>query len=377
MNLTSCELKKIICNPIVWIALAAVIILNAFTILIGGEQSQYAANAPAFRTNIQELQERSAYFAGPITQEWIDRFQLEAEAILNESGIAEYNRYEDIQVAANFYVNALNFGDQMADYYLEKYPGAKGEALADDTRVRYNYLASEYTANYNYDYGYQKIRNMMTLYPYTIGVVILIALAPIFSSEYSKRTDALLLTSKNGKKKVVRAKLRAGLLAALGIWAIVTLLNIVVIFSLYGITGWEAFWQNWIIDVAPFPWVQGEITVVAIATSLIGALFFALILMLVSSFSKNQFISIIVGAIILLFPMLDFAFTSNAFVNMLYNFLPSRLMMGVRIWQGFDLFYFAGIVIPYQYVAIVTSILVSALLIPVTTHFFIRHQVEN
>lgn len=115
----------------------------------------------------------------------------------------------------------------------------------------------------------------------------------------------------------------------------------------------------------------------AIATSLLGDLYFALILMLVSFLSKNQFVRIITGAIILLFPMLDFAFTSNAFVNMLKNFLPSRLMMGVRIWQSFDLFYFAGIVVPYQYVAVAVSTFVSVLSIPVTTRFFIRHQVEN
>lgn len=415
MKLTACELKKIIRGPIIWIALIAVIALNIFSILIGGEQSQYSANAPAFRTNIQELQQRYAYFAGPITPEWIAHFKKEAETILNdpqyrvsddeaerivqtyvsqygysedavrnnpilflnEKGIAEYEKYEDVQVASNFYINASDFGNRMAEYYRNTYPGAKGEALAADTQSRYYYLADEYTANYNYAYGYQKVRNMMTIYPYTIGVVLLIALTPIFSSEYSKRTDALLLTSKNGKKKVVRAKLKAGLLIAIAVWGIVTAINLIVIFSIYGTTGWEAFWQNWVIDVAPFPWTQGQITMIAIATSLLGTIFFACILMMVSSFSKNSFISIIIGAVILLFPMLDFAFTNHALVNMIYNFLPSRILMGVRIWQGFDLFYLVGTVIPYQYIVIIVSIIASIFTVPLTTHFFIKHQVEN
>ena len=154
-------------------------------------------------------------------------------------------------------------------------------------------------------------------------------------------------------------------------------MNVAVIFCLYGTAGWEAFWQDWISTVAPFPWNQGIATVAAIFTSLLGTLFFVFILMLVSSISKNQFVSIIIGAVILLFPVFDFGFTGNYAVQMIYNFLPSRMMMGERIWQGFDLFYLAGAVIPYQYIAITFAVVASICTIPVTTHLFVRHQVEN
>lgn len=415
MKLTRFELKKIICTPIVWIVFIAVIILNVFSILTGGEQRQYAANSPAFHTNIQKLQKQYAYFSGPITQEWIDRYQQEAEAILNdpqyrvgedeveeivqtymsqygykeetvrenlylflnEQGKTEYEKYEDVQVASMFYINAKKFGDRMAEYYQSAYPGRKGTVLASDTQEKYNYLATEYTANYNYDFGYQKIRNMMTTYPYTIGVVTLIALAPLFSSEYVKRTDALLLSSKNGKQKLAYTKIKAGLFVAFFAWGIITILNLILIFSLYGLTGWEAFWQNWLTDVAPFPWTQGQVTVIAIITSLLGSLFFAQIVILVSSISKNQFVSIVTSATILLFPMFDFAFTNSYFINMLYNFLPTRIMMGIRIWQGYDLLYFVGHTVPYQYIAIIFAVIVSACICPLTAYSFIKHQVGN
>ena len=116
---------------------------------------------------------------------------------------------------------------------------------------------------------------------------------------------------------------------------------------------------------------------IAVITSLLGSLFFALVVMLVSAFSKNQFIAIVVGAIVLLFPMFDFAFTNEYFVNMLYNFLPTRIMMGIRIWQGYDLLYFVGNTIPYQYAAIAFSTIVSICICPLTTHFFINHQIEK
>lgn len=408
MRLTLCELKKIFKGPIVWAALVLAIAINIFQILTGGV-------APILDTNIQELQKRYAHFAGPITQEWVNYYQQEANSILedpkyqvskeeaeaivqrimsesgyteeavrnnpfyflNEAGENEYGKYEDVAFASNFYEYALNTGNQMAQRYLDIYPGSKGETLADYTQDRYTYLANEYTANYNYSFGYKNIRNILNIYPYTLGLVILVSLAPLFSSEYARRTDALLLTSKNGKKKLAHAKLAAGLLAAAIIWSIVTILNMVIIFGLYGTTGWEAFWQDWVSTLSPFPWNQGMATVIAIFTSLFGTLLFVCVLMLVSSISKNQFISIIVGAVILLFPIFEFAFASNYSISMIYNFLPSRIMMGERIWQGFDLFFLAGVVIPYQYIVIATTIIASICTVPITTHFFAKHQVEN
>lgn len=415
MKLTRFEIKKVICTPIVWIVLSVVIVMDICSILMGGNFTKYIPTSPTFHTDIQNLLEQQTYFAGPMTQEWIDRYQQESKAILNdpqyrvgedeveaiiqaymnqygyteetirgnlslflnERGVAEYKKYEDVQVASMFYINAKKFGAKMAEYYLNTYPGEKGTALAANTQEKYDYLATEHTVNYNYDFGYQKFRNMMTTYPYTIGAIILISLAPLFSSEYAQKTDALLLSSQNGQKKLAYAKIKSGLLIASFAWGIITVLNLSIIFMLYGTTGWETFWQNWITDVAPFPWTQGQVTVIAIITSLLGSLFFALIVMLVSSFSKNKFISIVISAIMLLFPLFDFVFTNSHFINMLYNFLPTRIMMGIRIWQGYDLFYFAGHTLPYQYATIIFAIIASICICPLTTYFFTNHQVEN
>lgn len=408
MSLMKCELKKTMRSPLVWIVLVVVLIIDVVQIFMGSFPSLLS-------TDIQSLKERYAYFSGAITQEWIDHYQQEAEAILNnpqyqvseqeaeeivqrfideygyteeavrnnlvlflnEDGLDEYEKYQDVQVASNFYVNAFEYGDMMAQYYTDTYPGKKGEVLATYTQEHYNYLASEYTANYDYCFGYSNIRNILTVYPYTTGLAILVALAPLFSSEYAKRTDALLLTTKNGKRKLVHAKVMAGTLITVLIWGAITILNIVLIFGLYGTTGWNAFWQDWIIRLSPFPWNQGIITMVALITSLLGTLFFAFILMLISSISKNQFISIVIGAAILLFPVFDFDFTNNYIVNMIYHFLPTRIMMGETIWQSFNPFYIAGIVVPHQYVIMASAIMISICTIPFTGHFFIKHQVEN
>ena len=218
---------------------------------------------------------------------------------------------------------------------------------------------------------------MLATYPYTVGMVILIALAPLFSGEYARKTDALLLSSQDGKKNLAYIKIMAGSIAALAVWGILTLVNLLLVFTVFGTTGWEAFWQNWLVDVAPFPWSQGQATVAAALTSLLGVLFFAQIVMLISSMSKNQFVSLVIGAVLLLFPMIDFAFTNIGIMNALYNFLPSRMMMGMRIWQGYGLFYIAGYTFPCPYAAVAFAVLASAAACPLTKRFFIRRQIGN
>jgi ABC-type transport system involved in multi-copper enzyme maturation permease subunit len=99
--------------------------------------------------------------------------------------------------------------------------------------------------------------------------------------------------------------------------------------------------------------------------------------MLVSSVAKNQFVSLFIGAVLLLFPMIDFAFANSSIVNMLYNFLPTRMIMGIKIWQGYGLFYVAGHTFPYQYAAVAFAVVVSIALCPLTKYFFTRHQIGN
>ena len=415
MNYIRFEIKKITGTPLVRIALAVVIVLDIVSVLMGGNQSNYIVVSPDFRTNLAALKEQRTHFAGAITQEWIDQRRQESERILhdpqyrvseeeaerivetqmrqygyteervrerlflflNERGVIENDKYEDLLTACDFYSNAKDFGDQMAEFYENAYPGKKGETLAADTRNRYDDFVAGYTAMYNYDYGYKKFRTVLATYPYTVGMVILIALAPLFSGEYTRKTDALLLSSQDGKKNLAYIKIKAGLITALSVWGIVTALNLLLVFSIFGTTGWEAFWQNWLLDVSPFPWSQGQVTVVAALTSLLGALFFAQIVMLVSSLSKNQFVSLVIGAVLLLFPMIDFAFTNISAVNMLYNFFPTRMMMGMKIWQGYGLFYVAGYTFPCPYAAVAFAAVVSAAVCPLTKRFFTRRQIGN
>lgn len=118
---------------------------------------------------------------------------------------------ENIEPAIDFYKSANRYGQMMAYQYKSLYSGNKGEILTAKAEEMYGDLAENYTAYYNYDLGYWKLRNIHVNYPFSIGLFVLIGLAPLFSAEYSKKTDAIVLSSKHGKRKLIFAKIKAAL----------------------------------------------------------------------------------------------------------------------------------------------------------------------
>ena len=229
MNLTRYELKKTLKSPVTAIAIVAVLLLNLYTLFLGSQDASYCSSGayrPPYQTDIELLKQNGAYFAGEITDEWFQKYKAEVEAIIDnpanhvsdeekeqirqelkyvngytDEKIAdcgnfiylkeavlhsnEYQKYEGMEFAARFYERAANTGVRIAEEYRERYPRTKGEALAAKTEEMYSYMAQDYTAYYNYRYGYEKLRIMHTVYPFTIGLIILIALSPIFAAEYS------------------------------------------------------------------------------------------------------------------------------------------------------------------------------------------------
>jgi len=170
----------------------------------------------------------------------------------NMGSIQNYLNFLDLEERKSERSEEPGWGDIVLTDVSFSYPGAeadairevsftlkKGETLAADTRKRYDDFIGEYIAMYNYDYGYKKVRTILATYPYTVGAVILIALAPLFSSEYTRKTDALLLSSQDGKKNLAYNKIKAGLIVALAVWGIMTIFNLLIIFSIYDKKNWR------------------------------------------------------------------------------------------------------------------------------------------
>jgi hypothetical protein len=137
-----------------------------------------------------------------------------------------------------------------------------------------------------------------------IGFLLIVAVSPVFSGEYSGM-DALILTSRNGKTKCVTAKLIAAFLATFLITAMFLILNIGIAIMSFGTDGLNAsisFAASNYFDTLPYDMSCKTLIIyqtILAFTSVFGA---TALTLAVSSMSKNTFIALAAAAVIHIIP---------------------------------------------------------------------------
>lgn len=136
-------------------------------------------------------------------------------------------------------------------------------------------------------------------------IVIIIAVSTIFSSEYSMKTDVLILTTKHGKNKQITAKLLASLIfATLVVGGVFVLFGIA--FGLqYGLAGWSADIQtNFGLSCMALEIHLNNLQLILLGLLIVwlAALFTASMTAMLSAMTKTPFSSLIVAITVFAVP---------------------------------------------------------------------------
>ena len=196
----------------------------------------------------------------------------------------------------------------------------------------------------------------------------------LFRSEYARKTDGLILTAKHGRKKVAAGKLGAGFLSAGLIWGIFVWVDAVLAFAVYGPEGASAFWPGGGFQALPYPWSQGQALAVGLATSLLGAACFSGLVMLISSLCRSRFACVVIGAVLLLVPMIGYPEIPR--LTPVFPYTPTSLLRGTYLWESFHLIPVFGQPVQYQTVVVLSQVILFAVSISVTVRAFCRRQVR-
>lgn len=386
MNLTKLEFKKIF-TPLTLIAIAVMLAVNLYaTFMFQGVFYVKDSDGPM---SLPEYKARISRHSGAITPEWIAARNAEVQAILNDpenqknedeleklrrdfanegysdamiedalsrpqnrlndKGRSAYDLTEPYINAANFY----NYAEEEKQYLLDRY--ASDEAVCADITERYDRLINDYTAYYDYDLAYSNIQYAAAnVFPFTIGVPVLIGLAPLFARERARKTDALILSSKRGRCDVARAKICAGALFTALVWFIMAASVTAYALIFFGAQGFGSLWQSFTDITSPFSWTFGQAVIIELLTCLAGTLFFAFVVTLFSELTRSMFVAVILGAALLITPMVLNIISEAAM------FLPTLIMRGVAIWSAYFPAKLFGSVVPLQYVALSAALIVSA-----------------
>lgn len=222
-----------------------------------------------------------------------------------------------------------------------------------------------------YKDGYQRFFSLSVTTIVIILFVISFCISPIFNEEYSKKTDSLILTSKNGKKSFIYAKI----FTSISVSFILTLLFIFSTYftcmAIYGFDGTNAQIQL-LIPAITYPFTMLDATILVTITSLFGAFLHTTICMLISSFTKSSIIPMAITSVLILVGL--FNGINNEFFIKLRHFLPSAMgnFGDITLQLVFDVF---GIQIMLYQIVCIVSFIVGIMFLLFAIQNFKKHQV--
>lgn len=143
--------------------------------------------------------------------------------------------------------------------------------------------------------------------PLLTGMMLLIGLAPVFTKEYSSGVDQYIFSSKKGRKELGWAKICASLIYSFMVIFVWEIINLSINFVRYGIEGWGDPIQTLLpYSTSEFNLSLLDFHLIQLVIHLLGAFGFTLVILVVSSVSKNSLVSFVISLFILAVPSLEF-----------------------------------------------------------------------
>ncbi len=161
---------------------------------------------------------------------------------------------------------------------------------------------------------------------YSIGLfvlfVILICLSGMFPVEHSRRTDQLILCTKEGKNTLYFAKILAGISFSAGTALIFTIFSFILALSIYGTDGFSAAFQL-AMPVYSLPLTMGQAVLLSYAILLLASILLGICVMLLSELLHNSTATLAVLSGILILTMVLNIPEQYRLLSQIWDCLPS------------------------------------------------------
>lgn len=228
---------------------------------------------------------------------------------------------------------------------LDKFKKEKLTNSYEYKELKYGYdlVSKQKTPIYEFKFWWQ-IATDFYVVQMCMAIMIIVGICTIFSNEYQSNTAAIVLSAKNGQRKLTTAKIIAGLTFSITIFLIITILQTV----FPAMNGFENFEvpMNLLVRYSNTPYATmsiGTLYINGIAINFIGVILFTLLVMLVSLISKNNMLSFAISVALLLGPkfiggimpieILQKVFTELNVQNLI---APTNLFSKISIYNIFE-----------------------------------------
>ena len=391
------ELRKIFRKKIVWITailIALTLVFSVFSDIIG----TYYVDGVAVETHYNRYQTDKAYRQALdgkiINQNLLEEMKAGYDKI--PADVEKYSISEEYNTYARPYSAIFNLVKNITGMYTAE----AREWIANEADMyvrRQNYLEENWKENllteeekdfwrrkeselkwpltYTYCDGYDKLMSVHN----TVGIVSLVAiaicLAGVFTEEYSRKTDQLILCSKYGKQTLYWAKLAAGVSFSVLLPLFYITVTFISTFALHGADGLTAsfriLWAEYSYNLT-----VGEAIFIMYAIIVIACVVTGVFTMMLSEWTESNVgtLALVVGSIILTMFM-DMP-SQYRYLAQLWSYLPSEM---VAVWSIFcdqTVSVFGKILTAWQIVPILYAI-VAAVFVWLGRIAYGRYQVKG
>ncbi len=277
---------------------------------------------------IQMYKEIGESGAGEMNEQWLGTFydDMQNDMDKNANNNAKYGIFYDVffQIMNKYTVHSEDESDKEQEQvslsaisreeFIENFNADYKEVFKDYFKF-YNYSEekTEYLYNqideledplyFGYTDAYTFFFNKQQEFALMLLILISILSANIFSSEYSLKTDTLLISSKNGKKSVALAKITCIFSLITLIYLIITAMQLIITQVFYGFKyGSTTYFLSIVFGKSFNDTSVLNVLIIKILISILVCLVFSVFGAMLSQLIKNQIATIITLLTISFFP---------------------------------------------------------------------------
>lgn len=383
------ELKKICMRKIAWITMGILIILTLFMGIIVPVTDSHSLTIGQDNVTMDGLEyiayekENAESLSGQKIDDVLLQGVKEAYQRLHTVSAEERQQYKEIYS----YVYDIMGNYEALDTINEEILYQTRLTNIQNNWIRQGlseaekeyWLEKEKTVETPFVYGYAKgweiiLEEFLTL-NFMLMLAIAVCLSNVFSDEHLRKTDQLVLCSKNGKKTLFPAKIAAGVTFGMACGIILLLLVIISTLCIYGTEGFDVAVQ---VYLSRCSWniSMGQAVMMMSAVYIAASIFCSIITMFLSEAIQNgvAVMGIMTGSMIVTM-LISIPYRFRV-ISQVYELLPTELL---KVWQLWDnrLVNFLGTYFTNFQIAPFLYLLISAILVLRGNYLYKNFQVSG
>lgn len=306
-----------------------------------------------------------AYWNGIAPREKLLR--LIANTYSNPNEILGYNNLPDLDITngAFFY--------QTMNEKMETLLNHPSHMLSNKQKEYWRNMASKVDTPLQYGYyeGWEVIINSFELLLFALSAICIV-IAPVFAGEYQAGTDAVILSGKYGKTKLITAKIVSSLLFGTIAFVLHILIACGLPLTAFGVDGWNLPLQ--IVDtIIPYPFTFLQAVLINIIILYLILIAMIGLTLLLSAKMKSPYLVLIVLIPILFIPMFLTPNGTTGAYNLILFLLPYRSTMPE--FNKYISYQFGGLVLNTLTIRAILYFLLAIIMLPLARLGFKKHQV--